>query len=145
MITVDHLEHRRGHGLEKILLLLQNDKPTDESRLTMLLIRMANLDFDISKIPQLRVINLLSSYLPASNGQGEEILLIHLLMTNLNSGPFSDLWQLGTHERELSMRLVVIADDDMCQDHLLKVKVSGNKTPRCLPISCTYTKAHGKS
>ena len=52
MITVGYSdrEHRQGYIdlNEKILSHLQKDNPTDESRLTKLLITMANADFDIS-------------------------------------------------------------------------------------------------
>ena len=108
----------RGHGLEKILSLLQNNQTSDESRLTVLLITMFNADVDISWLPQLRVGDLLSSHLPSSNRQEEEILLIHLLMAKLNSGPFADLWQLGALYSALHIDLVVIVLDAMCQDDL---------------------------
>ena len=67
-------------------------------------------------------------------------------MANLNSGPFSDIWQLGARDSWLSLlRLVVIVADAESQANLWKMEVSEKKTvPRCLPISCKYTKAKGR-
>ena len=91
--------------------------------------------------------NLLSSHLPSSNRQAEEILAIHLLVANLNSGPFSDLWQLGALDSVLNLLLVVIVADAMWKGNLWKWEVNGNKTVSevQVPISCEYTKAHGRS
>ena len=120
-----------GHSLE-------NDEPSDESRLPVL---TTNDDFDISWLPQVRVSNLLSSHFPASNGQGKEILVIHLLMANLHSGPFSDLWQLGTIDIVLSLMMVVFVEEDMCQDNPRKREPDGNSF---LLIFHNYSKAQGR-
>ena len=118
--------------------VLQNNEPSDESRLRVLI--TTNFDFDISWLPQLRVSNLLSSHLAASNGQGEDILLIHLLMADLNPGPFSDLWQLGAIDSALNPILVVFIAKGMCQQNPREQEIDGN---RCHLISHNYTEAHG--
>ena len=63
-------------------------------------------------------------------------------MANLNSGPFSDLWQVGAHDICSKLNLVLIIADAMLQANLWKWEPKANKTVlRCLPISCPYSKA----
>ena len=61
-------------------------------------------------------------------------------MTDHNSGPFSDLWQLGAHDCS-KLNLVVIIG--VCQANLWKWEAKANNTgPRWPPIPHMYTKAH---
>ena len=69
---------------------------------------MANGDFDISQVPQLRVSDLLSPNLLACNDQGEKILPVLLLMADLNSGPFSNPWQLVASQKRPTLCMLVI-------------------------------------
>ena len=83
---------------------------------------MAKGDFDTSQVPQLRVIHLLSPNLLACNGQGEKILPVLLLMADLNSGPFSKLWQLADLQKCPSLCLIVVPEDTVEEDNIGKAE-----------------------
>ena len=96
-----------------VLLILQHNQPSNESRLKTLL--STEVDFDISQLPQMRVNNMLPSNLPASDRQGEEVLAIHLLMADLNPSPFSNLWQLVAFHSCVDLHLVVLVENGVFQ------------------------------
>ena len=94
--------HMQENIYLRSLLLLQYDQSANESRLKSM---TTNPNSDISQLPQLRQIYLLSSHLAASDRQGEEELVICLLMADLDPRPLSNLRELSTfHQSKKNAR-----------------------------------------
>ena len=108
-----------------ILSPLQYHKSSDESRLTVQPFRIAKLRCEVSELPQLRDRSLLSCHLSAPDRQGQEVLVLHPLMARLDSGPLSNLGEVGAAQLHNSPRLFLFVYGTH-QENMLKFEGNGN-------------------